>query len=80
MYMQALSSDFRDRIISSGTLPAHSPNLNPCDFFFWRCFEGKVYNSNPQMEEDSKENICKETANIPAEQLQRVKSKPLPLM
>jgi RNA polymerase-binding transcription factor DksA len=31
----------------------------------------KVYNSNSQTEE-LKENICKEIANIPAEQLQRI--------
>jgi hypothetical protein len=32
----------------------------------------KVYNNKPQTEEELKENICREIANIPAEQLQRV--------
>jgi hypothetical protein len=32
MSMQALFDAFRDRIISSGIWPAHSPDLNPCVF------------------------------------------------
>jgi hypothetical protein len=32
MYMQALSDVFRDRIISSDIWPAHSLDLNPCNF------------------------------------------------
>jgi hypothetical protein len=32
----------------------------------------RVYNSNPRTEEELKENIPREIANIPAEQLQRV--------
>jgi hypothetical protein len=43
--MQALSNVFRDRIISSGIWPAHSPDFNACDFFFWDCLKNKVYNS-----------------------------------
>jgi hypothetical protein len=41
-------------------------------FFFWGCLKDKVYNSNHCMEEEPKENIRRETANIPAEQLQGV--------
>jgi hypothetical protein len=37
MSMQALSSGFGDRIISSGIWPARSSDLNPCDFFFLGC-------------------------------------------
>jgi hypothetical protein len=70
--MQALSIVFKDRIVSSGIWPARSPDLNPCDFFFWGCLNDKVDTSNPRMEEELKENICKEIANIPAEELQRV--------
>jgi hypothetical protein len=69
VFMQALS-EILDRIISSGIWPAHSPYLNPCDFFFWGCLKDNVYNSNPQTE--LKENTCREIANILAEQLQRV--------
>jgi hypothetical protein len=68
--MKALSV-FRDRIISSGIWPAHSSDLNPCDVFFLGCQKDKVYNIKPQTEE-LKENVCREIANIPAEQLQRV--------
>jgi hypothetical protein len=39
--------------------------------FFWGGLGDKIYNSNPQMEE-LEEHICREIANIPAEQLQRV--------
>jgi hypothetical protein len=59
--MQALSDVLRDRIISSGILPAYSSDFNPCDLFFWGCLKDKVYNSN-QMEE-LKENIHREIAN-----------------
>jgi hypothetical protein len=67
MSAQALSDIFRH----SSICPAHLPSLNPCDFFFWGYLKDKVYNSNPQMEE-LKENIYREIANIPAEQLRRV--------
>jgi uncharacterized membrane protein len=40
-------------------------------FFFWGHLKYN-YNSNPQKEEELKENICREIANIPAEQLQKV--------
>jgi hypothetical protein len=65
--VQALSNIFGDRIISSGVWPARSPNLNPCDFFFWGCLKDT---SNAQTEE-LKDNIRREIASIPAEQLQR---------
>jgi hypothetical protein len=70
--MQALFDVFRDRIISSGIWPACSSDLNPCDFFFWGCLKDKLYNSNPRKEEELKENIHREIANIPAKQLPRV--------
>jgi hypothetical protein len=69
--MQDLSIVFGDRIVSSGIWPARSPYFNPCDLFFWGCLMDKVYNCNPQMEE-LKENIRRKTANIPAQQFQRV--------
>jgi hypothetical protein len=69
--MQAFSDVFGDRIISSGIWPACSPDLKPCDFFLLGLFEGKVYKSNPRTEE-LKENIHREIANIPTEELQNV--------
>jgi hypothetical protein len=41
--MQALSDVFGDRIVCSGIWPTRSPDLNPCDFFFWGCLKDKVY-------------------------------------
>jgi hypothetical protein len=72
MSMQALSNVFKDRIISSGIWSARSPNLNRCDFFVWGCLKNKIYNSNPRTEGEIKENVHREIANIPAEQLRRV--------
>jgi hypothetical protein len=72
MFMQALSSVFGDRIISSGVWPACSPSLNPCDFFFWSCLKDKAYNCNPQTEEELEENLYREIVNICVEQLYRV--------
>jgi hypothetical protein len=69
--MQALSDVFRDRIISSGVWSPHSPDFNPCDFFFRGCLKDKVYKSNHRTEE-LKDNIGREIVNIPAGQLQRV--------
>jgi hypothetical protein len=69
MSMQALSDVLGNGIISSSIWPARSPDLNPCNFFFWACLKDKVYNSKPQKEE-LKENIRMENVNIPAEQLQ----------
>jgi hypothetical protein len=51
MSTQALSDVFRGRNISNGTWPAHSPDLNPCDFFFCGSLRDKVYNINHLSEE-----------------------------
>jgi hypothetical protein len=61
---------FGDKIISSGISSACSTNLIIV-FFPWSYLKDKVYNGNTQTEE-IKENIHKEMANIPAEQLQIV--------
>jgi hypothetical protein len=67
-----LSDVFGDGIISSGIWPVRSCDFNPCDFFFPGCLKGKVYKSNPRTEEELKENIHREIANLAAEQLKRV--------
>jgi hypothetical protein len=67
-----LSDVFGDRIISSGIWRACSLDPNPCDFSFWDCLKDKGYNNNHQTEEQLKENIHREIANIPAEHLQTV--------
>jgi hypothetical protein len=66
--MQGLSDVIGDKITSSSIWPARSPDLNPRDGFFWGCLKHKTYNTNPRFEE-LKENIRREIANIPAEQL-----------
>jgi hypothetical protein len=71
MSMQALSDVLENRTIISSIWPASSSGLNPCDFLFWGCLKDKVYNSNPRTKE-LKENIRREIANIPVEQLQRI--------
>jgi hypothetical protein len=75
MSVQVLPDVFGDRIISSDIWSARSPDTHPCGFYFWGCLKNKVYSSNPRTEE-LKENIRKEIANIPAEQLQRVNQNP----
>jgi hypothetical protein len=69
--MQALSDVFGDRIIRSGIWPAHSLDLNPCDFFVWGSSKDKVYSNNPRTEGELKENIRKQISNIPAEHFRR---------
>jgi hypothetical protein len=71
MFTQDLFDVFGDRIISSDIWLARSPDLNPCDFFFWGCLKDKVYSSNPQTEE-LKENIHRKISNIPTQHLQKV--------
>jgi hypothetical protein len=51
MSIQVLCDVFRDRNISRGIWPEHSPHLNPCDFFFCGSLKDKVYNSKPWLEE-----------------------------
>jgi hypothetical protein len=74
--MQALSDVFRNRIISSGIWPARSPELHPCDFYFWGYLKGRVYHNNPRREEGQKENIRRGIANISPEHIERVNQNP----
>jgi hypothetical protein len=53
-------------------LPALSLDINASDFLFWCFLKDKVYSSNPWTEEELKENIHWEIANIPSEQFQKV--------
>jgi hypothetical protein len=41
--LMALEGVFGDRIISRGLWPARSPDLTPCDFYFWGNLKDKVY-------------------------------------
>jgi hypothetical protein len=40
-------------------------------YSFWGCFKDRDYDNNPQTEEELKEYIRREIANIPSEQFQR---------
>jgi hypothetical protein len=77
MSVQALSDVLGNRIICSDIWPASSPDLNPCDFFYWGCLKDKIYSSNPRTKE-LKGNIRREISNIPAEGVQKVKKRLLP--
>jgi hypothetical protein len=55
--------DKTDRIISSDIWPARYLILILV-IFFWYCLKDKVYSSNPQTEEELKDNIHREISNI----------------
>ena len=44
--------------------PPHSPDLTPCDFFFWGYLKAKVCEQRPQTLEALKEAIRQEVAAI----------------
>jgi hypothetical protein len=44
--MCGLSLLFRDRIISKGLWPPHSPDLSPPDFFLWGYIKDNAYHNN----------------------------------
>jgi hypothetical protein len=70
--MEELRQVFGDRIISRGLWPAHSPDLNPCDFYLWGNLKQKVYKTNPHTIEELKENIRHELSAISLGEHQRV--------
>jgi hypothetical protein len=76
--MAVLREHFPERLISiRGDLewPARSPDLTPCDFFFfflWGFLKFRVYVNRPRTLQDLKANIRAEIANIPAAMLVRV--------
>jgi hypothetical protein len=65
--MRVLSEMFPARVISRrGNIewPAKSPDLNACDYFFWRYLKSKVYEKKPRTTEHLKQNIREEVAAI----------------
>jgi hypothetical protein len=67
--MKALSDEFRNRIIGSGIWHGCSPDLNPCNFFFWGCLKDKVYIRNSRTAY-IKENIRRKITSILADSLE----------
>ena len=53
--------------------PAHSPDLNSCDFFLWGYLKLKVSSNRPQSIEQLKDAIRQEIIAIPQEMICRVK-------
>jgi hypothetical protein len=72
MSMQALSMSLGTDLSAVVCGQHVHPILHLVIFLLWGCLKDKVYKSNPQTEEQLKENIRREIANIPAERLQRV--------
>jgi len=52
--------------------PARSPDLSPCDVFFWGYLKEKVFRHRPRFLEDLKERIQQEIDSIPPELTRRV--------
>lgn len=64
-----------DRLISRRTdfpWPPYSPDLNPCDYFLWGYLKERIYDNNPQILADLKDNIRREIRRIPADMIGRV--------
>jgi hypothetical protein len=62
--LTALKGVFGNRIISCGLWPAQSPELTSCDFYLWGNLKDKVHRTNPDMEEELKENIQREILEV----------------
>ena len=73
--LELLRQKFGDRVISRRTdIPwaAHSPDLNPLDFFLWGYPKDNVYADNPQTLQDLKTAITRFIRAIPADMCKRV--------
>ena len=73
--LELLRQKFGDRVISRRTdIPwaAHSPDLNPLDFFLWGYAKDNVYADNPQTLQDLKTAITRFIRAIPADMCKRV--------
>ena len=68
--MDFLYETFGDRVLSRRypdcrvNWSAHSPDLNPCDFFLWGYLKSRVYNTKPRNVHELKQNIVREIRQI----------------
>lgn len=78
--LKFLYTNFRGRVISGKyqekfncglTWPAHSPDLNPCDFLLWGYLKSKVYNRPLNSIEELETQILEQVDAIPKEMLQK---------
>ena len=64
---------FGNRVISRRTdnpWPAHSPDLNPCDFFLWGHVKNQVFANSPETVEDLKREIQRRLEEVTPEMCQ----------
>ena len=52
------------KFINKNQWPAHSPDLNPCDFFLWGYLKSRVYNPMPKDLADLKSNLDRELKKL----------------
>jgi inhibitor of nuclear factor kappa-B kinase subunit alpha len=64
-----LSSKFGTKFIDKSQWPAHSPDLNPCDFFLWGYLKSRVYMPMPKDLAELKSNLDREVKNLPKDVL-----------
>jgi hypothetical protein len=70
-----LSEHFHERIIGRGFQwfwPPRSPDITPCDFWFWGYIKYNVYRSDPQSLDELQQRITEEILGIDVEMLQNV--------
>ena len=70
-----LSEHFHERIIGRGLQwfwPPRSPDITPCDFWFWGYIKYNVYRSDPQSLDELQQRITEEIVGIDVEMLQNV--------
>jgi hypothetical protein len=63
--MQVLREMFLGKVRGDVRWPAHSPDLAPCDFFFWGYLKSKVYTHRPENLQALKDAIRRDIAAIP---------------
>jgi len=59
-----LSSKFGTKFIDKSQWPAHSPDLNPCDYFLWGYLKSRVYNPIPKDLTELRSNLEREVKNL----------------
>ena len=73
--LELLAQKFGDRMICRKTnnpWAAHSPDLNPCDFFLWGYAKDNIYAGNPTTLQNLKIAITRFVRQIPADMCKRV--------
>ena len=68
-----LKKKFRGRVISRSEIiwPAHSPDLNSLDFWFWSYVESQIISKNPKNINEMKVAVEGIVSNIPQDMVRR---------